>query len=288
MPRTDHGAQLVVITGASGRIGSRVVPLLDRPGRTLRLVDTDLPASVEDGPWRVASDRPRGDLELHRASIERDDEIRAAVEGADAVVHLAAFPSERPWADLVRVNIDGTQRVLEAARLGGVRRVFLASSIHAVGFADASAAATTPVLVPRPDTFYGVSKAAVEALGSVYADRYGMSVVSARICAFGAEPKPGLDLGHWLSPTDAARLIEAAIALDDGRHHIVWGVSANAPGGFDLRAGYVIGFEPQDDAVHVVTERDGVAPEPPRSPGASREPIGGEFTHDDHPLGERW
>ncbi|UOE42878.1 NAD-dependent epimerase/dehydratase family protein [Agromyces larvae] len=285
----DHRPQLVVITGASGRIGSQVVPLLDRAGRTLRLVDTELPERVEEGPWGMASGAPlRGSIELHRASIERDDEIRAAVRGADAVVHLAALASERPWADLVRVNIDGTQRVLEAAHLGGVRRVLLASSIHAVGFAHAGAAATTPVLVPRPDTFYGVSKAAVEALGSVYADRYGMSVVSARICAFGAEPLPGGDLGHWLSPGDAARLIEAAIALDDGRHHIVWGVSANAPGGFDLRAGWVIGFDPEDDAVRVLTERDGVAPESARSPAAARGPIGGEFTDADHPLGEQW
>ncbi|MRG59949.1 NAD-dependent epimerase/dehydratase family protein [Agromyces sp. CFH 90414] len=282
MPHPDDAPQVVAITGASGRIGRLVVPLLERPGRTLQLVDTDLPDRVDDGPWGEWSDPAR--VELHRASIEDEDAIRSALDGADAVVHLAALASERPWVDLVRVNIDGTQKVLEAARLGGARRVLLASSIHAIGFADATDAATTRVLVPRPDTYYGVSKATLEALGSVYADRFGMSVVSARICAFGAEPGRGRGLVQWLSPADAARLFEAAIALDDGRHHIVWGVSASGAGSFDLSAGRAIGFEPQDDAIAHTTERDGVAPEVPRAAG----PVGGSFTDDDHPLGGSW
>ncbi|WP_395245473.1 NAD-dependent epimerase/dehydratase family protein [Agromyces sp. MMS24-K17] len=285
MATHDPGHETVAVTGASGRIGRLVVPLLDRPGRMLRLVDTDLPDRVEDGPWGEASAAlDPGRVELVRASIEDDDAIRAALDGADAVLHLAALATEQPWADLVRVNIDGTQKVLEAARLGGARSVLLASSIHAVGFADPAEAAATEVLVPRPDTYYGVTKAALEALGSLYADRFGMSIVSARICAFTLAPGPGRGLSHWLSPGDTARLFEAAIALDDGRHHIVWGVSANAPGGFDLRAGHAIGFEPQDDTIAFLTARDGAPPEVPERPG----PIGGEFTSPEHPLGEAW
>ncbi|WP_394554525.1 NAD-dependent epimerase/dehydratase family protein [Agromyces sp. MMS24-JH15] len=273
------GREVVAITGASGRIGRRVAPLLDRPGRVLRLVDVDLPDRPEDGPWGALEH-----LELRPASIEDDDGIRAALDGADAVVHLAALASEAPWADLLRVNIDGTRKVLEAARLGGTRSVVLASSIHAVGFADPADAAGTEVLVPRPDSYYGMTKAAVEALGSVYADRYRMSIVSARICDFEPEPGPGRGLSQWLSPGDAARLFEAGIALDDGRHHIVWGVSANAPDGYDLRAGRAIGFEPRDDAVAFATARDGAPPEAAVRPG----PIGGYFADAAHPLGERW
>ncbi|WP_092968628.1 NAD(P)-dependent oxidoreductase [Agromyces sp. CF514] len=282
---------IVAITGASGRIGRHLVPLLDRPGRVLRLIDTELPDRVADGPWGKASrgTDPAGlaDLadrvELRRVSIDDERGIRSALDGVDAAVHLAAQSSERPWAEILHANIDGTQRVLEAARLGGATRVLLASSVHAVGFADVADVAVTPVLVPRPDTFYGVSKAAVEALGSVYADRYGLSIVSARICAFAAEPDPSHGLAHWFSPGDAARLVEAALALDDGRHHIVWGVSANSPGVCDLTAGRAIGFEPRDDAFAIVRARGFEA-----SPPASSGPVGGAFTDEAHPLGGTW
>ncbi|WP_157428820.1 NAD-dependent epimerase/dehydratase family protein [Agromyces salentinus] len=280
----QHGApQVVAITGASGRIGRSLLPRLDRPGRVLRLIDTELPDRLgDDDRWGIGLSPDR--VELRRVSIEDEHGIREALDGVDAVVHLAAFPSERPWADILRVNIDGTQKVLEAARLGGARRVLLASSIHAVGFAEPADVASTEVPVPRPDTYYGVSKAVAEALGSVYADRYGMSIVSARICAFGEEPGPRRGLAHWLSPDDAARLVEAALALNDGRHHIVWGVSANAPDAFDLTSGRAIGFDPQDDAMAFVAERDGVRPEAPAPSG----PIGGVFAAPEHPLGQTW
>jgi nucleoside-diphosphate-sugar epimerase len=284
MGATDAASEIVVVTGASGRIGRRVVPLLRRPGRVLRLVDLEVP---EDAV-AASDDLALGAIEWQRASIEDDEAIGRAVDGADAVVHLAALASERPWADLLRVNIDGTQKVLEAARTAGVGRVFLASSVHAVGFADVADAAQDQPLLPRPDTYYGVSKAAVEALGSLYADRFGMSVVTARICHFAPDPGPsgtlGLSLVQWFSVDDAVRLIEAALAVDDGRHHLVWGVSANAPARFSLAAGRAIGYEPQDDAVRVATLRDGAAPAIPAPAG----PLGGMFTDEAHPVGGTW
>ena len=265
--------QAVVITGAAGRIGRAVVPLLRRPGRELRLVDTSRPPL------------PSGDdLTWHDVSIEDPDGMRRVLAGASALVHLAALSSERPWADVLRVNIDGTHAVLEAAREAGVERVLLASSIHAVGFQPVALAAEPEPLAPRPDTYYGVSKAALEALGSLYADRFGMSIVSARICSFLEEPDHGRTVAQWLSPGDMARLVEATLALDDGVHHIVWGVSANAPGWFSLDAGHAIGFHPQDDAVATLMSRDGVAPLEP-DPTA---PLGDGFTDDDHPVGGTW
>ena len=283
MGATDAASEVVVVTGASGRIGRRVVPLLRRPGRVMRLVDLDVPE--ESAP---SDDLALGAIEWHRASIEDEEALGRVVAGAGAVVHLAALSSERPWADLLRVNIDGTQKVLEAARAAGVRRVFLASSVHAVGFAEVAEAAHDEPLLPRPDTYYGVSKAALEALGSLYADRFGMSIVTARICHFAPDPGHGgtlgLSLAQWFSVDDAVRLIEASLRVDDGRHHLVWGVSANAPSRFSLEAGRAIGFEPRDDAVRIATERDGAAPVIP----APRGPLGGMFTDDEHPVGGTW
>lgn len=88
-----------------------------------------------------------------------------AMRGADAVIHLAGIASEAPWVDLLRVNIDGTRIVLEAAREAGVRSVLLASSIHAAGFLLSAEVADSSALVPRPDSYYGVTKAAMESLG---------------------------------------------------------------------------------------------------------------------------
>ena len=72
--------QTVVITGASGRIGRTVVPLLRRPGRMLRLVDTS-PIDFEAGD----------DLSWHDVSIEDAGGMEAVLHGASGLVHLAGL-----------------------------------------------------------------------------------------------------------------------------------------------------------------------------------------------------
>lgn len=251
----------IVITGAAGHIGRAVAPLL--AGRhQLRLVDVDVPEHA-DRTWT-------------RCSITDAGKLAAVLEGADALVHLAGIPTEAPWHDLLQVNIDGTKRVLEAAHDAGVRRVLLASSIHAGGY---STGATADVRGSRPDSYYGVSKVAMEALGSLFADRFGMSVVSARICTFGQEPSAGRTVATWLSVDDMVRLIEAFTRLEMPGHHLVWGVSANTPGWFHLEPGHQIGFRPQDDAAQRLREIHGALPDFPDPHSA----LGGSFL--DLPLG---
>ncbi|MBO3662232.1 NAD-dependent epimerase/dehydratase family protein [Microbacterium stercoris] len=261
--------EVVALTGAAGRIGRSIAPRLARPGRELRLSDLVAPSPPVAG--FLACDL--GDL----------DALTELFTGAHAVVHLGGLSSEASWADILRVNVDGTRNVLEAARRAGVRSVLLASSIHAVGFAPVGEAGSPMPIGPRPDTYYGVSKAAMEALGSLYADRFGLSVVSARICTFQESPGDGRAAAQWLSPDDAARLADAAIALRDGCHHIVWGVSANAPSWFSLDAGAAIGYLPKDDAV-ALRRQSGA----PLAEFDETEPLGASFTRPDHPVGEAW
>lgn len=230
----------IVITGAAGVIGRAVAPLLAAENE-LRFVDIRIPDDEADWPGAWT-----------RASVTDHDALRSVMDGADLLVHLAGIPTEAPWADLLAANIDGTRAILETAHATGVRRVMLASSIHAAGYRPGSQADVDGV---RPDTYYGVTKVAVEALGSLFADRFDMSIVSARICTFGADPAPGRPLATWLSPADMARLITAAAGLDKAGHHIVWAVSDNAPRWFSLEAGHAIGFIPVDDAVSRLKER---------------------------------
>lgn len=252
-----------LITGGAGSIATSVRPFLRGAGWRLRLLDV-----VE------ALDPQPGERVIVGSFLD-DAVLAEASAGVDLVVHLGAHPIEMPWERILELNIDGTRRVFEAARAAGVPRVLFASSIHAIGFEGFDDLRRADALLPRPDSYYGVSKATGEALGALYADRFGMTVVSARI--FNAGPRFTTPYARvtWLSPADAARLILAVGALDEPGHRIVWGVSKGGERVFPLEPGRRIGFDPQDDC----TEPGDVDTEPPAT-------IGGEFT--ELPLGEQW
>ena len=277
---------VIALTGATGRIGTAIRPLLLDAGHDLVLCDA---VDVPDG----------GGARLLVADLRDIEAHIAAFAGADLVVHLGALSDERAWPDLLAVNIDGTRAVCEAARLAGVPRMLLASSVHAAGFvAVDSPAAREGMPLPAPDTYYGVSKAAVEAIGALYAARFGMTIVSARIMTFGDRPAGTGSLPSWLSPRDMTRLVLATLTTEARGHHVVWGVSANARRVVDLAPGRAVGYEPVDDAetyAEVVAEAAQAA-EPAGATGpagaANGEPsdtahlLGGGFAADSYRLGE--
>lgn len=225
----------ILITGAAGGVGTLLRPRLAAPDRVLRLLD-------------VAEVPPGDGVEVLRASITDLAAMEAACEGVSAVIHLGGHSLERPWPDVLDVNINGTYSVLEAARRQGVPRVVLASSNHAVGFHPRAGGEAGDYLFPRPDTFYGVSKVALEALGSLYADRYGLDVVCVRIGSCFERPRDARMLATWLSPDDAARLFEACLATPSPGFRVVWGVSDNTRRWFSLTEARALGYEPRDDA----------------------------------------
>lgn len=223
-----------LITGAAGRAARGIRPILRDQGVELRLLDVE-PMDAEPGETAIRSD------------LADADAVREAVDGVDLVVHLGGIPRQAPWADLASANVDGTRVVLEAVADAGVRHVLLASSNHAVGSWPVP---PSPVehLPPRPDSYYGVSKAAVESLGSVFADRHDLVVTIARIGTIEETPSSVRSLSTWLSFPDLVRLVHAAASYDVPGAHIVWGISRNTRRWFSLEPGREIGYEPQDDA----------------------------------------
>lgn len=224
-----------VLTGAAGRIAQRLRPELAPMLAELRVVDV-IPVDAER-PGEVAT----------VADVRDQAALDVVFDGADGVLHLGGLSDEADFHDLTEVNIIGSYHVLEAARRQGVSRVVLASSNRLTGFYPTTTL-VDPQMPPRPDSFYGVSKVATEALGRLYADKFGLRVACARIGSFEETPREGRHLSTWLSPADALAAFVAAMTAPDLTFAAFYAVSRNSRRWWDLRAGAEIGFEPQDDA----------------------------------------
>jgi uronate dehydrogenase len=226
----------VLITGAAGSIGRVVtVGLVDRGHDVVGLDLVPLPDGM--------------DIAWHTADCTDPDAVADvfAAESLDAVVHLAGNSNEASLPDSLASHTLTTAALLDAMVEHGVRRMVYASSNHAVGRTPRVEVLTTDVR-PRPDTFYGVGKVAAEALMSLYADRYGIDAVSCRIGSFLPEPATVRALSTWLSPDDCVRMVEAALTAPAPEFAVLYGISANTRGWWDLEPGRELGYQPQDDA----------------------------------------
>lgn len=106
----------MLVTGASGRLGRALLPRLAEAGFAVRATSR---RAVPEG----------GSVEWIRADLTMGDGVSAAVRGVDAIAHLASAPYQRGYT--VQVEIDGTRRLLEAARAAGVGHVVYLSIVGA-------------------------------------------------------------------------------------------------------------------------------------------------------------
>jgi nucleoside-diphosphate-sugar epimerase len=156
----------ILVTGAAGAIGGRLVEKLVREPRTrVRAVVHDLARAA-----RIA----RFPVELVAADITDPDSIREAAVGCDVVVHCA-YGSRGTAADRRRVNVQGTRNVLEAALRAGSRRVVHLSTLVVYGFTPESVLCETAPRRRSGDA-YGDDKLDAERLAFEFHREQGLAV----------------------------------------------------------------------------------------------------------------
>jgi uronate dehydrogenase len=227
----------ILITGAAGQIGVAVRQGLRGSYPLIRLLDIAPLGASEAGEEVVSAD------------IRDIAAIEGAMTGIDCVVHLAGASVESEWEKVLPLNIEGCYNVFEAARRQGVKRVIFASSNHAIGFHRRERFIDNSV-VPRPDTRYGVSKVFGEAVGRLYADKYGLSVACLRIGTFRNPDRPAeaRQLLTWISHRDMVQLVRRCIDAPDYHFVTVYGVSNNLRSRWDNTNVKFLGYRPQDDS----------------------------------------
>jgi uronate dehydrogenase len=225
----------ILITGAAGGVATMIRPIL-RAEYRLRLSDVKPVSGLAEGEEEITADL--GDMAA----------LRKAVAGTDGIVHLGGYARETDWETIHAANIVGLYNLFEAARLEGVKRVVFASSNHAMGYYPRGQTIPVDVTV-RPDSRYGLSKAFGEAVGSLYAYKYGAEVMSIRIGNVAVKPVNDLrQIAIWVSPRDLCQLIRIGLERPGIRHEIVYGASDNKRGWWDNSAAYRLGYKPQDQS----------------------------------------
>ena len=138
------------VTGATGVVGSALIPELVRQGCRVRALVRRPDAPLPPGVVPVVG------------ALEDADALRRGVDGASGVVHLAAklhlnSPSPQLAAEYRRVNTEATHRLAALARQAGVERFAFASTINVYG-PSAGRPPWTEDDTPRPGTLYGTTK----------------------------------------------------------------------------------------------------------------------------------
>jgi dTDP-glucose 4,6-dehydratase len=177
MPRFNR----ILVTGAGGFIGSHLVELLLREGEQVRAF-VRYTGEGTDGNLRFLQRELAAGLEVVRGDLCDVDAVRAAVRGADAVLHLGAvvaipYSYQHP-RETAAVNVGGTLNVLAACRDLGVTRLVVTSTSEVYGTAR-----TVPIEESHPlqaQSPYSATKIAADALATSFHRSYDLPVVILR------------------------------------------------------------------------------------------------------------
>lgn len=120
---------MVAVTGVSGTVGRGLLPFLESDPRIRKVI------GLSSRPWDPRAERLRK-VEHRRVDVRDRTAVRDAMEGADAVIHLAfsLYGLRQDPETLDQVNVRGSRNVLAAAGEVGARRFIYASSAAVYGF----------------------------------------------------------------------------------------------------------------------------------------------------------
>lgn len=166
----------ILITGGAGFIGSHLAKSLLAKGVPKVIVIDDLSHGYKENLADISSSSLTA---IFESILEAD--LNELMDETDTIFHFAAISSlpecQSDPAKATRVNIEGTAKVLEAARMHGVRRVVFASTSAVY---ENNTPPFSEVLTPKPDLVYSWSKFCCELLCDSYFRNYGLDVVIAR------------------------------------------------------------------------------------------------------------
>lgn len=203
---------IALITGGAGFIGSHLATALLQRGYEVRILDNFSTGKREN--LAPILDK----ITLFEASITNNKALRAAMAQVDYVFHQAAIPSvprsvEDPET-CHEINVNGTFRLLLAARDAGVKRVVYAASSSAYG--DITGEYKHEAMPPRPLSPYGAAKLMGEYYMQVFYQTYGLETVCLRYFnVFGPRQDPTSEY--------SAVIPKFITAIQQGKRPIIYG-----------------------------------------------------------------
>ena len=218
----------IIITGSKGNIGKYVMDYATAQGADVLGVD-----NVGRGYDNYLS----ADLTDFGETID----ALHALEGADAVIHLAAIPDSRmfPTPRVFTTNMSSTWNVFEACRVLGIKRVVSASTIQVMATVhrrNPTRYGYFPVdeqVPPDPQNDYSLSKFLGEHMADMFAKHYGLTITSLRFMAvmtpesmaelpWKDDGEAAIALGAYCDIRDTARAcyLAATVPLPANTHEV--------------------------------------------------------------------
>jgi nucleoside-diphosphate-sugar epimerase len=247
----------ILVTGATGKVGSRLVPRLLAQGFPVR-------ALVRQGP-NVQRLRELG-AEVVEQDLLQTEPLDSAVNGVEAVVHLAAFFRGATPEQSHEVNVVGTERLAAAALRSGVKKfIFISTStVYPPGLNRPAAESDSPNPIP-PANHYAASKVAAEArlMEMDRADGLGLCILRLGF-VYGDGDRHAWEIMSRLSDWNPARRLHSLHHADVGQAVVR---------ALFRRSGTGKVYNIADDATITLLELTRLAREPEPSPERSTLPF---------------